>query len=57
MDLLRAWSPQEVRTQDVAAAVMADWFVSSHWQARSVAPQSVAEATASEIQLVAQAGI
>jgi hypothetical protein len=53
----RAWSPQAVRTQDVAAAVIADWLDSSHWHARSVAPQLVAEATASEIQDVAHAGI
>lgn len=52
-----AWSPQAARTQDVAAAVMADWLDSSHWHAISEAPQLVDEATASEIQVVAQAGI
>ena len=52
-----AWSPQAARTQDVAAAVMADWLDSSHWHPRSSAPQLVAEATASAIQSVAQAGI
>jgi len=54
---VRAWSPQAVMTQVVAAVLMADWLDSSHWHARSVAPQLVAEDTASEIQDVAQAGI
>lgn len=52
-----AWSPQAARTQDVAAAVMAAWLAVSHWHETSVAPQLVDEATASEIQVVAQAGI
>jgi hypothetical protein len=52
-----AWLPQAASTQDVAAAVMADWLDSWHWHAVSVAPQDVDELTASEIHFVAQAGI
>lgn len=49
-------APQELMTQVVAAAWMAAALAAWHWQAKSV-PQVVAEAAASVIHVVAQAGI
>lgn len=42
---------QLLRTQGVAALVIADWFAASHWQAVSVALQEVAEEMALRIQV------
>lgn len=54
---LIAWLPQELRTQLVAALWIAASLAAVHWQARSSAPQVVAEATAFAIQSVAHAGM
>lgn len=52
-----AWSPQAAKTQDVAAAWIAAKLAVVHWHLRSLAPQVVADLTASAIQVVAQAGM
>lgn len=42
-------APQELMTQLVDAPWIAAWLLAEHWQAKSEAPQVVAEATASAI--------
>lgn len=56
-NLPRALSPQAAITHEVEAAWMAATLAVVHWHLRSVWPQVVEEETASEIHLVAQAGM